>query len=85
MVPKSVPIETVGVGDIVTITFKQGDVKRAGTGTIADIVRHGHERIVLSGDGIEIGRYRLDKLKHTLCVLHHKYEPEHTKLFDLGE
>lgn len=78
---RTVPVESAQVGDEATFTWQAGDVTRMAHGRIADIVRHGHERILHSESGVEIVRYNLRTPRRVQCVIHRFYVPEPPALF----
>lgn len=75
------PIETAGVGDLVSVTWKEGEVTRTARARIAHVRAYGRERVLVSTCGTEFARYSLDKLKQVWCVIHERYAPEQPDLF----
>lgn len=80
MKSKSVPVETVMVGDTVTLTWKDGDITRIAHGVIQNIERRGHTRVLVSECGGEIGRFSMAHPRRVQCVLDRAYIPRHTEL-----
>lgn len=75
------PIETAGVGDLITVTWKEGDVTHTARARIAHIRAFGRERVLVSEGGTDFARYSLDKLKEVWCVIHERYTPQQPDLF----
>lgn len=78
----TVPVETVGEGDIVAFAWTDGDVKRVVTGKVANVERWGRTRIFKSEQGIELARYDMDHPRRTLAVMVERYRPVDPSLFE---
>lgn len=81
MVNKFHPIETVGVGDLVSVTWKEGDVTRTARARVADIKAYGRTRTFVSEQGTEFARYDLGKLAQVWCIVHERHVPVQPDLF----
>lgn len=79
---QSVPVETVGVGDLVCLTFKRGDTTVTVRGKIGVIEPYGRTRIIYSECGIEMGRYTIEKPRELTAVILERYTPAQPMLFD---
>lgn len=77
---RAIPVETVQVGDVVTLVWRDGDVERSAHGRIQNVVFHGHTRILHAESGAEIGRYTMAFPHRTQCVLHKGYTAVDTPL-----
>lgn len=75
------PIETVGVGDLVSVTWKDGDVARTARSRVAEVRAFGRVRVFVSDQGIEFARYDLGKLSQVWCVVHERHVPVQPDLF----
>lgn len=76
------PVETIGVGDEATFTWKDGDVTRSAYARVAAVEYFGKTRVLRSDSGAEIARYTTEKPSAVVCVLLHKYVPVEPPLFE---
>lgn len=83
--PYAVPIETVGVGDRVTVSWNAGSVKLTASGRVAAIHPQGKLRILTAEDGTMLASYEVDKPRAKTCMMHERYRPQDTPLFMMEE
>lgn len=79
----SVPIETVDVGDVVSVSWKDRDVTRIARGLVAVVRRYGHTRVLESEEGGEIVRFSLAKPRAVTVLDIERYVPMQPGLFKL--
>lgn len=76
-----VPVETVAVGDTVSLSWRDSDVTRTALGRIAAIEVAGKTRILIAESGAEIARYELHA-KTVICEMVARNVPQQSALFD---
>lgn len=61
MTPEIVPLETVKVGDIISVTKDYRDTKMSLKGEVVRILSEGRKRVFFTGEGVELGSYVIGK------------------------
>lgn len=80
----TVPVETVGVGDVVSLMYRDGDTTKTVRGKVGSIERAGLSRNILSADGVFMACYNVNAPRKVSAVMHERYNDAPT-LFDFTD
>lgn len=80
----NVPLETVDVGDTITVQWREDDVTRTARGRIGEIRVFGHDRVLMSENGVMLLRFSLGKTRRYTVIMHEKHVPIEPDLFGTG-
>lgn len=81
--PEIVPVETIGVGDVVRSTTMVNDVETTRKGRVANIRVLGVHRLAESEQGTEIVRYNVVNPRGVHCEMVERYNPLQPGLFEV--
>lgn len=79
MEPKIIPLETVLVGDIISITKDYKDTKMSLKGEVVRILNEGKKRTFFTGEGVELGSYVIGRATPRVILVQRR-APEHVML-----
>lgn len=77
-----IPIETVGIGDVVTVYWTERDIKKSAHGRVDRIETRFGWRKFISYTGLVFAEFNMKNLSTHQCIIHSREQPEPTALFD---